>query len=65
MNVTEQGSYLVSSTGTVHVIERWDHSENHAAAVCGFEGEPEEYDAEEIEPLDLCGNCTAELGHEE
>jgi hypothetical protein len=58
MNVTEQGAYLVSSTGTVHVIEWWDRSSGSAGAVCGFEGEPSEHDPDES---DVCGNCKSEL----
>jgi len=61
MNVTDQGSYLVSSTGTVHVIEEWDRSSNEARAVCGFEGEPDEHDPDDA---DVCGNCADELGVE-
>jgi len=62
MNVTDQDSYLVSSTGTAHVILWWDRSEDHAGAVCGYEGEPEELDPD---AADVCGNCAEELGHEE
>lgn len=61
MNVSDQGRYLVSSTGTVHVIESWDHTRSSATAWCGYEGEPEEHDPDDS---DVCGNCTEELGVE-
>jgi len=62
MNVLDQGSYLVSSSGTAHVIEWWDHSEDRARACCGFEGEPTE--GAEPDRGDVCGNCAEELGVE-
>ena len=59
--IESEGAYLVTGTGTAHVIEWWDRSTDDARAVCGIEGTAEEHDPDRS---DVCGNCARELGVE-
>ena len=61
-SITSEGAYLISSTGTAHVITWWSHESGEARAACGFEGEPTE--GAEPDRSDVCGNCAEELGVE-